>query len=105
MKLLFKSFKNLTRMIMFKDGYRLLFQLLNYYIKDIMQIYMWFSDVFFYSSKKCKNQCEGRTRSWDIASLLIKPVQRVLKYPLLLQVFKFILNLFMLILRNYFLFL
>ncbi|CAG8830888.1 4987_t:CDS:2, partial [Racocetra persica] len=26
-----------------------------------------------------------RTRSWDIASLLIKPVQRVLKYPLLLQ--------------------
>ncbi|RIB13751.1 hypothetical protein C2G38_1974448 [Gigaspora rosea] len=35
--------------------------------------------------KKCKSQCEGRTRSWDIASLLIKPVQRVLKYPLLLQ--------------------
>ncbi|GES84175.1 Rho guanyl nucleotide exchange factor [Rhizophagus clarus] len=35
--------------------------------------------------QKCKNLCEGRTRSWDIASLLIKPVQRVLKYPLLLQ--------------------
>ncbi|CAH1758103.1 13281_t:CDS:10 [Entrophospora sp. SA101] len=35
--------------------------------------------------QKCKKQCEGRTRSWDIASLLIKPVQRVLKYPLLLQ--------------------
>ncbi|CAG8555199.1 12545_t:CDS:10 [Dentiscutata erythropus] len=35
--------------------------------------------------QKCKSQCEGRTRSWDIASLLIKPVQRVLKYPLLLQ--------------------
>ncbi|RIA87812.1 hypothetical protein C1645_739835 [Glomus cerebriforme] len=35
--------------------------------------------------QKCKNQCEGRTRSWDISSLLIKPVQRVLKYPLLLQ--------------------
>ncbi|CAI2178560.1 4083_t:CDS:10 [Funneliformis geosporum] len=34
---------------------------------------------------KCKDLCEGRTRSWDIASLLIKPVQRVLKYPLLLQ--------------------
>ncbi|CAG8518862.1 10765_t:CDS:10 [Diversispora eburnea] len=35
--------------------------------------------------QKCKTQCEGKTRSWDIASLLIKPVQRVLKYPLLLQ--------------------
>ncbi|CAG8457958.1 2657_t:CDS:10 [Scutellospora calospora] len=35
--------------------------------------------------QRCKSQCEGQTRSWDIASLLIKPVQRVLKYPLLLQ--------------------
>ncbi|CAG8437487.1 9766_t:CDS:10 [Scutellospora calospora] len=34
---------------------------------------------------KCKNQCNGRTTSWDLTSLLIKPVQRVLKYPLLLQ--------------------
>ncbi|CAG8577290.1 4457_t:CDS:10 [Ambispora gerdemannii] len=36
--------------------------------------------------QKCKEQCEGQTRSWDISSLLIKPVQRVLKYPLLLHV-------------------
>ncbi|CAG8580796.1 25246_t:CDS:10, partial [Dentiscutata erythropus] len=35
--------------------------------------------------QKCKSQCNGRTTSWDITSLLIKPVQRVLKYPLLLQ--------------------
>ncbi|CAG8645329.1 25743_t:CDS:10, partial [Gigaspora rosea] len=35
--------------------------------------------------QKCKLQCNGRTTSWDITSLLIKPVQRVLKYPLLLQ--------------------
>ncbi|KAJ1971469.1 hypothetical protein H4R35_005240, partial [Dimargaris xerosporica] len=27
----------------------------------------------------------GKTHSWDLASLLIKPVQRVLKYPLLFQ--------------------
>ncbi|KAG9286067.1 hypothetical protein G9A89_022744 [Geosiphon pyriformis] len=35
--------------------------------------------------QKCKEMCEGQTKSWDIASLLIKPVQRVLKYPLLLH--------------------
>ncbi|CAG8636039.1 9392_t:CDS:10, partial [Ambispora leptoticha] len=35
--------------------------------------------------QNCKEKCEGQTRSWDISSLLIKPVQRVLKYPLLLQ--------------------
>lgn len=29
---------------------------------------------------------QGRTTSWDLGSLLIKPVQRVLKYPLLLKV-------------------
>ncbi|ORY93871.1 hypothetical protein BCR43DRAFT_348586 [Syncephalastrum racemosum] len=28
---------------------------------------------------------QGRTTSWDLGSLLIKPVQRVLKYPLLLK--------------------
>ncbi|KAI8391115.1 uncharacterized protein BYT42DRAFT_555674 [Radiomyces spectabilis] len=33
----------------------------------------------------CKAQMKGRTMSWDLASLLIKPVQRVLKYPLLLK--------------------
>ncbi|CAG8803763.1 12034_t:CDS:2, partial [Racocetra fulgida] len=32
-----------------------------------------------------QSQCDGRTTCWDITSLLIKPVQRVLKYPLLLQ--------------------
>ncbi|CAG8457020.1 23695_t:CDS:10 [Cetraspora pellucida] len=35
--------------------------------------------------QKCKSQCNGRTTCWDITSLLIKPVQRVLKYPLLLH--------------------
>ncbi|ORZ23601.1 hypothetical protein BCR42DRAFT_318555, partial [Absidia repens] len=33
----------------------------------------------------CAEQLPGRTQSWDIGSLLIKPVQRVLKYPLLLK--------------------
>ncbi|KAL1920032.1 uncharacterized protein VTP21DRAFT_1178 [Calcarisporiella thermophila] len=33
----------------------------------------------------CKEQMAGRTTSWDLSSLLIKPVQRVLKYPLLLM--------------------
>lgn len=31
---------------------------------------------------------QGRTTCWDLPSLLIKPVQRVLKYPLLLRVSK-----------------
>lgn len=34
---------------------------------------------------KCQSQIQGRTTSWDLGSLLIKPVQRVLKYPLLLR--------------------
>ncbi|KAI8341097.1 hypothetical protein BC941DRAFT_347040, partial [Chlamydoabsidia padenii] len=33
----------------------------------------------------CAEQLPGRTQSWDLGSLLIKPVQRVLKYPLLLK--------------------
>ncbi|KAI9591796.1 Dbl homology domain-containing protein [Syncephalis fuscata] len=33
----------------------------------------------------CKEQLAGKTTSWDLGSLLIKPVQRVLKYPLLIQ--------------------
>ncbi|KAI8053904.1 hypothetical protein BDF22DRAFT_619352, partial [Syncephalis plumigaleata] len=33
----------------------------------------------------CREQLAGRTTSWDLGSLLIKPVQRVLKYPLLVQ--------------------
>ncbi|KAI7853013.1 hypothetical protein BDC45DRAFT_173780 [Circinella umbellata] len=33
----------------------------------------------------CNNELVGRTTSWDLPSLLIKPVQRVLKYPLLFQ--------------------
>ncbi|KAI8084138.1 uncharacterized protein B0P05DRAFT_578568 [Gilbertella persicaria] len=33
----------------------------------------------------CKEQIQGKTTSWDLGSLLIKPVQRVLKYPLLLR--------------------
>ncbi|KAI8096586.1 uncharacterized protein BX664DRAFT_258121, partial [Halteromyces radiatus] len=34
---------------------------------------------------RCAEQLQGRTQSWDLGSLLIKPVQRVLKYPLLLK--------------------
>ncbi|KAL7336236.1 hypothetical protein PS15p_201596 [Mucor circinelloides] len=33
----------------------------------------------------CKEKIQGRTMCWDLPSLLIKPVQRVLKYPLLLR--------------------
>ncbi|KAI8641457.1 hypothetical protein BD408DRAFT_388804 [Parasitella parasitica] len=33
----------------------------------------------------CKKKIQGRTMCWDLPSLLIKPVQRVLKYPLLLR--------------------
>ncbi|KAJ1909357.1 hypothetical protein IWQ60_011217 [Tieghemiomyces parasiticus] len=32
-----------------------------------------------------QRQLAGKTHAWDLASLLIKPVQRVLKYPLLFQ--------------------
>lgn len=35
---------------------------------------------------ECRIQMQGLTASWDLGSLLIKPVQRVLKYPLLLRV-------------------
>ena len=34
---------------------------------------------------ECANLSHGRTTAWDLASLLIKPVQRCLKYPLLLD--------------------
>lgn len=34
---------------------------------------------------ECKTLSHGRTNAWDLASLLIKPVQRCLKYPLLLD--------------------
>ncbi|KAF9916032.1 hypothetical protein BX616_004763, partial [Lobosporangium transversale] len=33
----------------------------------------------------CTEKCQGRTTTWDLASMLIKPVQRVLKYPLLIN--------------------
>ncbi|KAG1445693.1 hypothetical protein G6F56_009825 [Rhizopus delemar] len=33
----------------------------------------------------CQTQLQGKTASWDLGSLLIKPVQRVLKYPLLIR--------------------
>ncbi|KAG4303776.1 hypothetical protein PORY_002818 [Pneumocystis oryctolagi] len=33
---------------------------------------------------ECKEISKKRTNAWDLASLLIKPVQRILKYPLLL---------------------
>ncbi|KAJ3285420.1 hypothetical protein HDU79_007342 [Rhizoclosmatium sp. JEL0117] len=35
--------------------------------------------------KECQSQLAGRTNAWDLSSLIIKPVQRVLKYPLLLS--------------------
>ncbi|KAF9363953.1 hypothetical protein BGX34_002933 [Mortierella sp. NVP85] len=35
--------------------------------------------------ESCQQQCQGRTKTWDLASFLIKPVQRVLKYPLLIN--------------------
>ncbi|CAO3702749.1 unnamed protein product [Rhizopus stolonifer] len=35
--------------------------------------------------KKCQQDIQGRTMSWDLPSLLIKPVQRILKYPLLFK--------------------
>ncbi|KAI8358936.1 hypothetical protein B0O80DRAFT_382637 [Mortierella sp. GBAus27b] len=33
----------------------------------------------------CQETCQGRTKTWDLGSFLIKPVQRVLKYPLLIN--------------------
>lgn len=40
--------------------------------------------------RECKSLTQGRTSAWDLGSLLIKPVQRCLKYSLLLdQIIKF----------------
>ena len=36
--------------------------------------------------KSAQFELAGRTQAWDLGSLLIKPVQRVLKYPLLIKV-------------------
>ncbi|KAI8837588.1 hypothetical protein BC829DRAFT_404977 [Chytridium lagenaria] len=35
--------------------------------------------------KRCQIQLQGKTGAWDLSSLVIKPVQRVLKYPLLIK--------------------
>ncbi|KAJ3065154.1 hypothetical protein HDU98_011454, partial [Podochytrium sp. JEL0797] len=35
--------------------------------------------------KDAQSQLAGRTNAWDVSSLIIKPVQRVLKYPLLVS--------------------
>ncbi|KAJ3272197.1 hypothetical protein HDV01_005851 [Terramyces sp. JEL0728] len=35
--------------------------------------------------EKGRVEMQGKTNAWDIASLIVKPVQRVLKYPLLLK--------------------
>ncbi|KAJ2557436.1 hypothetical protein EV175_001351 [Coemansia sp. RSA 1933] len=41
---------------------------------------------FMYQFMSEQNQhLEGKTTSWDLPSLLIKPVQRILKYPLLIR--------------------
>jgi hypothetical protein len=36
-------------------------------------------------SSECKELSQGLTNAWDLPSLLIKPVQRCLKYPLFIQ--------------------
>ncbi|KAJ2092775.1 hypothetical protein IW138_000870 [Coemansia sp. RSA 986] len=42
--------------------------------------------AFIYQFMSDQNQSlEGKTTSWDLPSLLIKPVQRILKYPLLIR--------------------
>jgi len=43
------------------------------------------SSKFHNWPQECKRRSVEKTKAWDIHSLLIKPVQRVLKYPLLLQ--------------------
>lgn len=35
--------------------------------------------------KECRNYAHDLTTAWDLDSLLVKPVQRILKYPLLLK--------------------
>ncbi|KAJ3095627.1 hypothetical protein HDU97_006754 [Phlyctochytrium planicorne] len=35
--------------------------------------------------KECQIKLQGKTGAWDLSSLVIKPVQRVLKYPLLIK--------------------
>eukprot|EP00842_Homolaphlyctis_polyrhiza_P006733 jgi/Hompol1/7060/HPOL_001538-RA len=35
--------------------------------------------------EQCRANLQGRTGAWDLASLIVKPVQRVLKYPLLIK--------------------
>jgi hypothetical protein len=37
------------------------------------------------TKKACFEQVENMTQAWDLDSLLLKPYQRLLKYPLLLQ--------------------
>ncbi|KAH6587028.1 hypothetical protein BASA50_000075 [Batrachochytrium salamandrivorans] len=37
------------------------------------------------SLEKCRMQLQGKTGAWDLSSLIVKPVQRVLKYPLLIK--------------------
>jgi hypothetical protein len=36
--------------------------------------------------EQSKVKMQGRTNAWDLASMVVKPVQRVLKYPLLIKV-------------------
>lgn len=37
-----------------------------------------------------QNELKGKTGAWDFSSMLIKPVQRVLKYPLFIKVHFFV---------------
>jgi hypothetical protein len=45
-------------------------------------------DVFLGWQTACAQGCKDITDAWDLDSLLVKPVQRLLKYPLLLQTLK-----------------
>lgn len=35
--------------------------------------------------EESRARMQGRTNAWDLSSMVVKPVQRVLKYPLLLK--------------------
>lgn len=52
---------------------------------DAIQRWESISDSLLSYSQDCKDLCFGHTNAWDLPSLLIKPVQRCLKYPLFIQ--------------------
>lgn len=52
---------------------------------DAMQRWESLADSLAAYTRDCKDLCYGHTNAWDLPSLLIKPVQRCLKYPLFIQ--------------------